>query len=331
VFGISFEELIVLAILAFILFGPEKLPEYAQKLGRLVAKLRAASSELTQQYQNPFHYPPEPPKLPTFVFCPYCRQELAPDYVFCPHCGHRVEKESASPYPQQPQPQTPDREDAAGSSPGPADSRGLPPDSPAGSNPLAEMQSGKASPLAPLSREAGVIRSLQPEETDLALGLINDAAQAYKGVIPEDCWQEPYMPREELLAEIQAGVNFRTYEEAGRVLGVMGRQDLGEVTLIRHAYVHPGAQRRGVGAQLLAHLLNEITAPVLVGTWEAAWWAIRFYQKHGFQLVTPAEKDRLLRTYWTVSPRQIETSVVLGDPRWFALAGVRDQDSEVRG
>jgi N-acetylglutamate synthase-like GNAT family acetyltransferase len=102
---------------------------------------------------------------------------------------------------------------------------------------------------------------------------------------------------------------------------VMGRQDLGEVTLIRHAYVDPGAQRRGVGSRLLAHLLNAIPAPVLVGTWAAAWWAIRFYEKHGFELVSPEEKNRLLQTYWTISPRQVETSVVLADPKWLALAG----------
>jgi GNAT superfamily N-acetyltransferase len=99
----------------------------------------------------------------------------------------------------------------------------------------------------------------------------------------------------------------------------MGRQDLGEVTLIRHAYVHPGAQRRGLGARLLNYLMDNITNPVLVGTWAAAWWAIGFYEKHGFKLVTPATKDRLLRTYWTISPRQVETSVVLADPKWFAL------------
>ena len=101
-------------------------------------------------------------------------------------------------------------------------------------------------------------------------------------------------------------------------MGVMGRQDLGEVTLIRHAYVDPAAQRQGVGARLLTYLLQEIPGPVLVGTWAAAWWAIRFYEKHGFQLVTQTEKDRLLNTYWSISPRQVETSVVLADPKWFA-------------
>jgi GNAT superfamily N-acetyltransferase len=163
-----------------------------------------------------------------------------------------------------------------------------------------------------------LIRPLQDHETELALTIINDAATAaYKGVIPDDCWQEPYMPREELLAEIAAGVDFWAYED-GELLGVMGRQPLTEVTLIRHAYVLPAAQQRGIGAQLLRHLLQGVSAPVLVGTWAASWWAIRFYEKHGFKLVTPAEKDRLLRRYWTISDRQVETSVVLADGQWFA-------------
>ncbi len=139
-----------------------------------------------------------------------------------------------------------------------------------------------------------MIRPLRPDELDRALTIINQAALAYKGVIPPDCWQEPYMPEAELRAEIAHGVDFWGYEAEGRLLGVMGRQDLVGVTLIRHAYVDPGAQRRGVGASLLAHLLAAIPGPVLVGTWAAAWWAIRFYEKHGFKLVTQEEKDRLL-------------------------------------
>jgi GNAT superfamily N-acetyltransferase len=162
-----------------------------------------------------------------------------------------------------------------------------------------------------------MIRPLPDQEVEAALKIINGAAQAYKGVIPDDCWQEPYMPEEELISEIAAGVNFSGYESAGRLQAVMGRQDLGEVTLIRHAYVQPGTQRRGIGAALLSHLLDGLATPTLVGTWAAAWWAIRFYEKHGFKLVTPAEKDRLLRTYWTISDRQVETSVVLADARWF--------------
>ena len=126
------------------------------------------------------------------------------------------------------------------------------------------------------------------------------------------------MPEAELRAEIAAGVTFWAYEDEGRLLGVMGRQDLVGVTLIRHAYVDPAAQRQGVGARLLAYLLEDISHPVLVGTWASAWWAIRFYEKHGFRLVIQEEKDRLLRTYWTISPRQVETSVVLADPKWLA-------------
>jgi GNAT superfamily N-acetyltransferase len=164
-----------------------------------------------------------------------------------------------------------------------------------------------------------MIRPLKPGDIDAALVIINQAAQAYKGVIPADCWQEPYMPEEELHAEIAAGVDFSAYEGEVGLLGVMGRQDLGEVTLIRHAYVHPEAQRRGLGARLLTRLMDNISVPVLVGTWAAAWWAIRFYEQHGFKLVTPETKDRLLRTYWTISPRQVETSVVLADPKWIAL------------
>jgi GNAT superfamily N-acetyltransferase len=143
------------------------------------------------------------------------------------------------------------------------------------------------------------------------LDVINEAARAYKGVIPEDCWQEPYMPRAELLEEIKAGVKFWGYVTDGKLLGVMGRQDLKEVTLLRHAYVRPEAQRRGVGATLLAYLIQGVRKPILVGTWAAAGWAVTFYEKHGFYLVSREEKDRLLKKFWTISPRQIETSVVL--------------------
>ncbi|MFI5330486.1 MAG: GNAT family N-acetyltransferase [Desulfobaccales bacterium] len=170
----------------------------------------------------------------------------------------------------------------------------------------------------PASADRVLIRPLTTAEVTTALEIVNDAAAAaYKGVIPDDCWQEPYMPRAEILAEIASGVDFWAYEAEGSLLGVMGRQPLGEVTLIRHAYVRPAAQQQGVGARLLQQLLQDVDAPVLVGIWAAAWWAVRFYERHGFRLVTPAEKDRLLRRYWTISDRQVETSVVLGDERWF--------------
>jgi GNAT superfamily N-acetyltransferase len=162
-----------------------------------------------------------------------------------------------------------------------------------------------------------MIRPLKSQEAVVAQEIINAAAQAYKGVIPADCWQEPYMPLKELRAEMDAGVEFWGCETDGRLAGVMGRQEVRDVVLIRHAYVSPRAQRAGIGARLLARLRRGVTRPLLVGTWAAAWWAVRFYEKHGFRLVTPEDKDRLLRAYWTISDRQVETSVVLADERWF--------------
>jgi GNAT superfamily N-acetyltransferase len=143
------------------------------------------------------------------------------------------------------------------------------------------------------------------------LAVINDSAAAYREVIPADCWHEPYMPAEELAHEIAAGVSFWAYIEDGAVAGVMGIQDRGEVTLIRHAYVKTDARRGGIGGELLKWLLAMTKKPVLVGTWAAASWAVRFYEKHGFRPVTPEEKDRLLRRFWKISDRQVETSVVL--------------------
>jgi GNAT superfamily N-acetyltransferase len=287
--GFDLETLIILAVLAFILFGPEKLPEYAAYLGRFVAKMRQATTEMTRQVQdqNPFSYPPEPtlPAVPEST-CPYCHQPVTQNFAFCPKCGQRLGEDHYPP-PSQP--------------------------------PEAVNHSGP--PPAPEPAQAAYprIRPLQGGEIDRALAIINQAALAYKGVIPADCWVEPYMPEAELRAEMAAGVDFWAYENEGRLLGVMGRQDLVGVTLIRHAYVDPAAQRQGVGARLLTYLLEDIPNPVLVGTWAAAWWAIRFYEKHGFRLVTQEEKERLLNTYWTISPRQVETSVVLADPKWLAL------------
>ena len=105
------------------------------------------------------------------------------------------------------------------------------------------------------------------------------------------------------------------------MVGVMGIQDVQHVTLIRHAYIRTANQKQGIGSKLLAEPLPRTTCPTLVGTWAAAEWAIRFYQGHGFRLVTPKEKDRLLRKYWTIPDRQIETSVVLADKRWRASQG----------
>jgi N-acetylglutamate synthase-like GNAT family acetyltransferase len=148
------------------------------------------------------------------------------------------------------------------------------------------------------------------------VAIINAAAQAYRGIIPADRWHEPYMPREELEHEIAAGVVFWLAQRDERPLGVMGIQGKGDVALIRHAYVEPGAQRTGIGQALLRHLASLTDRPVLIGTWAAATWAIDFYVRNGFTVVSPKEKDRLLRKYWTIPQRQIETSVVLADRRW---------------
>lgn len=141
--------------------------------------------------------------------------------------------------------------------------------------------------------------------------IINEAARAYEGVIPADCWHEPYMPRTELLAAIAAGVRFLGWDEAGSLVAVMGIQRVRDATLIRHAYVLPAHQGRGIGGELLTSLIGQSSGQLLVGTWAAAEWAIRFYQRHGFRLPPADEKDRLLQSYWTVPARQRETSVVL--------------------
>lgn len=141
--------------------------------------------------------------------------------------------------------------------------------------------------------------------------IINEAAEAYRGVIPGDRWHEPYMTREELASEIAAGVNFWGWEDAGALAGVMGLQEVKDATLIRHAYVRTAQQGKGIGGALLKSLGDQTAGKLLVGTWAAAEWAIRFYERHGFRLVSPEEKDRLLKTYWNIPERQIETSVVL--------------------
>ena len=146
--------------------------------------------------------------------------------------------------------------------------------------------------------------------------IINEAAQAYAGVIPGDRWHDPYMSQDELRHEIVDGVAFSGYDESGELAGVMGVQDVQDVTLIRHAYVRTTMRNQGIGGSLLRHLCDATSRPMLVGTWAAADWAIRFYERHGFRLVTPEEKDQLLRRYWSVPDRQIETSVVLADQRW---------------
>jgi len=157
-----------------------------------------------------------------------------------------------------------------------------------------------------------VICGLLPSDFDAILGVINAAAQVYQGVIPDDRWREPYMSAEELKEEIKAGIRFFGWVEANHLLGVAGIQAVKDTTLIRHTYVLAKQQRGGIGSRLLKHLVNLARTPeILVGTWAAAPWAIHFYQKHGFNLVSHEEKDRLLRVYWNIPDRQIETSVVL--------------------
>ena len=160
------------------------------------------------------------------------------------------------------------------------------------------------------------IRPCAPADFEALYSVINDAAQAYRDVIPGDCWKEPYMPKEELRHEIDAGVEFWGYESEAQLVGVMGIQNVEDLALIRHAYVRSSERNHGVGGALLSFLREKTTRPILVGTWAAADWAIRFYEKHGFQLVTPRKKDALLGRYWSISPRQTETSVVLADQKW---------------
>lgn len=161
-----------------------------------------------------------------------------------------------------------------------------------------------------------MIRRCDDRDIESILAIINDGAEAYKGIIPADRWSEPYMPSEELRDAIEDGVVFWGFEEAGTLAGVMGIQRVQDATLIRHAYVRSSSQGRGIGGQLLSFLLELTSTLVLIGTWADATWAIRFYEKHGFQLVGPEDKDRLLRKYWRIPDRQIETSVVLADLKW---------------
>ena len=158
------------------------------------------------------------------------------------------------------------------------------------------------------------IRRCRDDERAAILAIVNAAAEAYRGVIPADRWHEPYMPLPELERELAAGVAFWGYEAEGALVGIMGIQPVRDVDLIRHAYVSPGSQRHGVGGALLEHLASSATRRMLVGTWAAADWAIRFYRRRGFELVSPECKTALLQSYWNIPERQIETSVVLANP-----------------
>ena len=172
----------------------------------------------------------------------------------------------------------------------------------------------------------GMIRRCEEKDFEAIYAIINEAAQAYRGVIPGDRWHEPYMGREELAGQMGEGVEFWGYEIGGELVVVMGIQDVGEVTLIRHAYVRTAKRRGGIGGRLLRHLRGLRDKPVLIGTWADAAWAVRFYEKHGFKMVSHEEKDRLLKKYWRIPERQVATSVVLGDGTWLDRAGSGGKD-----
>ena len=157
------------------------------------------------------------------------------------------------------------------------------------------------------------IRDLNDTHIPAILAVVNDGAEAYRGVIPADRWRDPYMAEDELRSEMAAGVAFLGEFDGDALIGVMGLQRVKDVCLIRHAYVCTSLQGKGVGSRLMAALTEKADAPLLVGTWATAAWAIGFYEKHGFRLTEPDEKTRLLKTYWTIPDRQIETSVVLAE------------------
>jgi len=161
-----------------------------------------------------------------------------------------------------------------------------------------------------------VIRKAANEDFEEIFNIINDASTAYKGVIPPDRWHEPYMTKEELKAQIEDGVRFSCYVANNEIVGVMGIQDKADVEIIRHAYVRTKQRQKGIGTLLLQELIKDSKKPILIGTWKAADWAIRFYEKHGFCLVEEEERNRLLKKYWAIPDRQVETSVVLVDEKY---------------
>lgn len=160
-----------------------------------------------------------------------------------------------------------------------------------------------------------MIRQCNKADIEAIFDIVNDAAEAYRGRLEADCWHEPYMPMDYLRGEIDSGVVFWGYEQSDQLLGVMGIQDVLDVTLIRHAYVRTADRGKGIGSRLIRHLLTLTDRPKMIGTWKAATWAIDFYAKHGFQLVTEEEKEHLLRKYWSLPIRQITTSVVMVDEK----------------
>lgn len=166
------------------------------------------------------------------------------------------------------------------------------------------------------------IRPCTPDDLEIMCTVINDGASAYRGTIPPDRLKEPYMSMEDLEDEIASGVRFHAWVEDGEIQGVMGIQDVLDVTLVRHAYVRTARRGQGIGSRLLGELRERTTRPLLMGTWAAATWAVRFYEKHGFVLVSNADKERLLRTYWSIPERQVETSVVLADDKAYQALGL---------
>jgi GNAT superfamily N-acetyltransferase len=161
-----------------------------------------------------------------------------------------------------------------------------------------------------------MIRKCQDTDSSEIWGIINDSAQAYKGVIPDDCWHDPYMAMDELKAEMEAGIVFWGWEEVDVLQAVMGIQDKGDVALIRHSYVRTSRRNQGIGKRILCFVESTTAKPIVIGTWATALWAIAFYERNGYRLIKAIEKDRLLRTYWTIPDRQRETSVVLAHARW---------------
>ncbi len=176
-----------------------------------------------------------------------------------------------------------------------------------------------------------VIRQCIDRDFEAILAIINDGAEAYRSVIPPDRWKEPYMGADELRHEIASGVSFSGAERDDALVGVMGVQPVTDVILIRHAYVRTACQNQGIGGELLRHLTDRVDRPVLIGTWAAARWAIRFYEGHGFKMVERDDKDRLLKTYWSIPERQIDTSIVLADARWSRTREPDDRDPILPG
>jgi N-acetylglutamate synthase-like GNAT family acetyltransferase len=161
-----------------------------------------------------------------------------------------------------------------------------------------------------------ITKSDLKKDFDTICEIINDASIAYKGIIPSDRWKEPYMTKEELETQINEGVEFWCYKENKNIMGVMGIQYKNDLTLIRHAYVRSKVRQKGIGGKLLKHLNNMTKTPILIGTWKDATWAINFYKKHGYQLLSEVEKNKLLKTYWSIPERQVETSIVLASKDW---------------